>query len=460
MKKNPALIIFVILVVLVGGYSIYDYKYAKVEDQNEKNKVKVFSFDANDVVALKAQGVDSAPLLLTKKQDQWVVSGAVEDRADVQQVSSFISALVDEKTKVVKKEGEIQWKDYQLDQPGYSIELENSKGQKESVSISSLQAFDGNYFIKFGSQLVVGEKTWGQYMHRTADSFRDKKVFRDPFDPTTINITYDEKDLKQKFQIQKKDAAWEIIGKDIKLYDSQKIDQLVESVKTLRANEFLTDAKVERIASRVELSGSDNKSWWIEFGPEQKGTVYARSSSIQGVIQLTPGLIEKIKVPLDSLRNGKLPFQFDLEKVQRVKISTDLAKIDVKKTDLNWELTKPDEKKEVDQNQLVQLIQKLQNLEAKKFLAQAPANTKYSKSVQLTDKDEKELLLIRWGDEFSDKVSGARLVYVRSSKSPETLVLSASDLMALPVQTLVKDKAPVAQTPEPKQDEKSEGGKQ
>lgn len=464
-KKNFSSFIFTAVVLLIGGYSLYEYKYKTQENPADLNKVKLFSITPDQVKSIRLQQTDQRPILLEKKETLWTVTSDIEDTADVQQIAAFLAAVTSEKAKVAKKEGDIPWKDYQLDQPTFSLEIEDDKGKKESIAISSMHAFDGSYFIKHGNQLVIGEKSWGQHVTKTADSFRDKKLFREPFEPTKIDVIYDDNGLKQKFQLQRvgeKDAAeWQIVGKNMNLYDPRKIDQLIEQIKNLRANDFLPepgtpkDVKrygLDRVTSRIELTGSDNKSWWISFGTEDKTSVLARASSVKGVIAFTPGLVEKIRVSLESLRNGQLPFQYDVEQVKRVKISADQTKVDIKKSELTWVLTTADAKeangKEVDQAQLAELFQKVQNLNAIQFLAKDPLKVKYNKSIQFVNAQDKEILLVRFSDEAQEGKN--KVIYARTNKSNEALVLLASEVAGLPIHALIKDKAPTAPNPEPK----------
>lgn len=423
MKKNLSSWIFVAIVLLIGGYSFYEYQYGKADDVNEKNTVALFSLYAPDVSLVKIQKPDQEPLILTKKNDQWMVTGPFEDLADLQLGVSYVVGLVGEKGKLTKKEqGEIQWQDYQLDQPAYIVEVEDAKGQKESIAISGTQTFDGNYFIRKGSDLIVGTAAWQTILSRDFNYFRDKKIFRDPFNIIRVD--------GPKFTLEKQDSGWKILGKNMKNYDSQKIEKLIEAIKDLRANQFVSDGKLGVLGGRLTASGPEGKTWWVELGPVEKGLVYAKSSAIEGVFQLTADLAEPLRVSLDSFRNGRLPFQFDVEHVHRIRISTVQNKIDLKKSDLKWVLSKNDDKKEVNQEALTQFFQKLQNLNAQKFLNDAPAAVKYFNSIQLIDAEDKEILRIRWGDN----------AFVSSSKGPETLVMNLADLTALPIAALVKDK--------------------
>ena len=438
--KSLSTWIFVAVVLLLGGYSIYEYKFAKVEDPGDKNKTKVFSTSIEDITAVLIQKVDAPALALQRKGDVWMVMTPVEDLADIQVVASFLGAMLSEKAIVGKTEP-ITWKDYQLDQPAFVVEVQNSKGQKEKVELSALRAFDGNYFIKRGSQLLIGEKSWDIHLDRDAGSLRDKRIFRDPFNAVKLDVVYNDKALKQKFQIEKTDDGWKIVGKNGGLnmaqYDSAKVDQMVEGIKNLRATDFVSEpAALNSVAFRLDVTGPENKTWWIEFGPEQKGFVYAKSSSINGTIKLMPSLIENIKLSLEDFRNGRLPFQFDLQKVHRVKINTESERMDFSRSDANWVLTKPNDKKEVNQEVLVQFFQRLQGLNAKRFLKSAPASVKYFRSIQLIDAEDREILRVRWGDN----------AYAATSRSTETLELNPAELSALPLSALIKDK-PTDQQP-------------
>lgn len=424
MKKNLAPWIFTAVVLAVGGYSFYDYKYGQDKDPSEKHMVSLFSLYAPDVNMMKIQKLDQAPLTLIKKNEQWVVSGSYEDQADLQLGVAFVVGLVGEKAKL-GKQGDVQWKDYQLENPAYLIEVEDSKGKKESLAISSTRTFDGNYFIKKDTQLVIGGKSWDQYLARDFHYFRDKKLYRDPFNPLRVDVMYNDNSLKQKFTLQKEETGWVVVGKNMKNYDVHKIERMIEEIKNLRANEYGNDAQLPVVTSRIEVTGPEGKKWWIEFGPEQKGFVYAKSSAVQGLAQLTPGLIEKVKVSLDDLRNGRLPFQFDLTQVDRVKINNGVTKLDVKKTDML-------------QESAVQFFQGLQNLNAGKILAKEPFKIKFNKSIQLISASDKEILLIRFSDEYQDRQN--KVVYAQTSKSYETLVLPAGDFAALPIQNLIKPK--------------------
>ncbi len=425
MKKKYSSWIFAAIVLVLGGYSFYDYKYAQDKDPSEKHMVPLFSLSAPDVNQVKIQKIDQAPLMLIKKNDQWVVSGPFEDHADLQLGVAFVVGLSGEKAKI-GKEGDVQWKDYQLDTPAYSVEIEDAKGNKESIGISAMRAFDGNYFIKKGPQLVIGGKAWDQYLSRGFHYFRDKKLYRDPFNPIKMDVTYNDKGLKQKFTLEKDDKGWVIAGKNMKTYDAQKIERIVEGIKNLRANEFAEGDNLIGMTFRLDVTGPEGKTWWIEFGPLKNGFVQAKSSAVQGLIQLTPSLIENIKVSLDDLRNGRLPFQFDLTQVDRVKINAGGVKLDIKKADMQ-------------QEPAVQFFQRLENLNAKKMLAKEPFKIKFNKSIQLISASDKELLLIRWSDELQE--GRDKVVYVQTSKSHETLVVAADDFTALPIQNLEKPKA-------------------
>ncbi len=214
MKKDK-LLFLAIMVSLVVGYAIYDYRNEISQNLKMQEKAVLLNWNKDQIrsVKIEIQQADKADLEtvveLEKKDAQapelpgWFLKTPLVERARGQAVDDFVEGIVTEKSietvveaKEISKRKEISknnpedkpqltepdWTAFGLDKPLGQVTLKNNLGEVSVFTVGSIKNFQGDAFLRKGDEkkVYLVSSTWLKKIESKAIDFRDKHLIQVP----------------------------------------------------------------------------------------------------------------------------------------------------------------------------------------------------------------------------------------------------------------------------------------
>lgn len=455
MKSFRATGIMASIVALLVAYTVFDSRREEKSAAEKAEKDKVLSFKANEIESVLVKKPDEQ-FELAKQDGAWKVIRPFLDEAEGEGVQAWLENMSSEKgSEIQVPQGDaVKWENYNLDQPGASVTLKGSNGSELSYSVSRLAAFDGSYFLRIKDKLVLGTSAWAGIVQKSASQLRNKMVWRRPGLVTKLKIKVNHPEIKDFIELTRsEDGSW----KGLPFATSnESVDQYVETLKELRAldfeaGDFLTKDKSKYKLDRpmlvvdltIQKEAGLPENWSMEVGAEDKGLIFARSSSVNSVFKLSSFDAKKLRKGQSDFRDHKAPFHLAIENVREIKVKSAGEEFLFKKTGTEWKLeaAPPEKRNAVDISLLEGLLTQMAQLEAKEFLAKGESLGAIQQSLEFQDESGRPILKLEAGEEFTPKEGSSQnigLRKIRSSLSKEPIALNSSDWNDLPLERLIK----------------------
>lgn len=444
MKKTTWFAVFVIL--LVGATYYFEFYQANREENKKAEAARIVAFPVEQIHQIEVQN-KSGKILLKRDADGWRMEEPVKDWADNQFAEDFINGLANEKSiDTIAGEGDTNWSIYGLDKEFSKVIFTNQAGQSVMVDVSNKKNFEGNNFLRRGSesQVLVATSQWALRVNKTPMEFRDKRFFRGKIGSVDeIKI----KSQKDDFVLTNKDNKW-ISEKNPKIkLDQNKVREILTSLNEIQATEFLEKAPVAPTQAKIALKLKD-KSWSGEIKQGLDKAFYGVTTDPAFNMKLQAGQVDKfINITMMGLRDRKEPFDFQNLIVRRIELNTTLKKMTLVKEGEIWKL-EGDGKANIDQNAVRGFITRLSDTGVTEYLEpkEQAAFKNPANKIVLKGEDQKVLFEVSWGPEIQKKalVGEKKLILARTDLFTDVIGLDPAVIEAWGLMGLL----PVEQTKE------------
>jgi hypothetical protein len=447
-----------VLVAALAGYTYYEFKHADEHAAVERGEMAAFRLkrDEIDTVKLTLQGVE---IDLHKENDLWKMRKPVEDLAESSVIEGFLISTLGEKLKSfqsVEEARQVNWADYGLDPAPTLLELAG-KGKSETLKVSGKAAYDGSFYVRQGDQLLLGSASLSQLASKQPGGFRSRKLWReaDTTSVESVSIALSLDHAKGDYRVVHAGDKWTLEPKPAFAIDMTKIETWVGRWKDLMPNDFAAETLDEtqkkefllvkpslRAALNLKRADGTVVPWEFTAGQDKGEDVYAYTNQRSSIYKFAKSGLASLRVPAEYFRDGKNPFQFDVEKAHEVEIHGDKWRYIFVKGDAVWKIKGESKDQELDQDKLVQLFQNIRGLEAAEF-SPAARNTKLSPRLIVRDGKGLEIFSLAWGEETHPVKpwnQGLKHRWVRTSLEKEFMSLPKEKLDMLISQDLVKKK--------------------
>jgi hypothetical protein len=419
--------------LMVAGLAIYTFMdYRKAQDEG------TFAEDERASFSLRSQDIDyllieraTDPVELHRREDgQWHMTKPLVDEVEETSALSYLLSLTTQRVRLFNPEGEkqlsVDWAKFGLAPPAVKF-VAGSKGKKEDLSLGTVNAFDGSFFLRQKDELLIGDTGFAQLNARTSKSFRSRAVWRekgaiDKAEVERENITY---------TIAKKDGQWQIEPKPSFSLDTSKIEAWIERVQEFKPADIVKDEISEEDkrsylllvpSAKIQLNGS----WQLIIGQDRAQDVFLFTNRKTTIYKVSTQGISEIRVGPEFFRDGRKPFDFPVELARSIEIRDGKIAVTLNKTDTGWATEKGADVSTA----AVSFMQTLKGLEGLEF--GGPQKTGItSPQILVKDKDGKELLTLAWGAEYKareDYNDGASLKYARTNLESAVMGLSKEKL--------------------------------
>ena len=270
MKNFKTTLIYVVVAALLGGY-IYFFERGPVKAKEEK-KTKVFAnFVADDINEITLENLGTSltaqqtPIVLKKdSKDVWQIVSPRAMRADDSTVRSMLTGVGDFNPDVTL-DNPASLKDYGLDPPVAKATLKSKAGTTFTLLIGGKDISGSSAYVKPADKNTVYmvASFAVDNLKKTVNDYRDHNFLKtDTVVAQKIKVTRD-----GKTTVFEKDKSnnWNITKPIAVKADSGKIRDLLNTVSSLRASEFVDDHPV------LSKYGLSNPRLRVEVWPSDGG---------------------------------------------------------------------------------------------------------------------------------------------------------------------------------------------
>jgi hypothetical protein len=452
-KKNPfgTTLIVAGLVLLVAAYAyFFEYKKANEDKQLAEQNAKVIGVEEEKLAKIELIR-QSGPLVLEKDGELWKLTQPVQDSTDAADVESYLRALSNEKIVETVVEGNEakNLSTYGLDKPITRLKLEGENGFKREIKIGSVKSFDGQLYAQINDEqkVLLVNSAWESHLSKLVKEFRNKKLMRKTrleFDRLKISGP-----SREALEFAKKEQNWVMLaGGDLTApINNNQVSAFAEQLKSIQAEDFVAEnkqAEKNKFGKPVlvlEASNTGEEPFRIEINSSNLAT----SSDSEILFQLQKEVVKIFEKTAADFYDKHAPFKFDSSKVKALEVTHGSTSLKLKKEQANWTLSESVKDKELDSAKVDDLIDRLNVLEADRFLGKTNPKGVVEGKNQIVLKNEKgeKLVQINWGALFTEKGdndSQNKFYYVKSDLSAQALLLRDYKIDEMPMAALLKDK--------------------
>lgn len=455
MKSFRSTALFAGIVLLFASY-VYYFEYVKKnrDETKAEEAKKIFQVDKEAITEIHLKNIKSdTHLVLRKNQDQWSLTEPVSDLVEGSSIGPILSTIGSEKGEVVVEGEEVDLKEYGLDQPEGIVTVKTDK-ESFSVKIGTVKSFDGKSYVQDdkGGAVRLVDFAFADLLGKTASQLRDKRVLRRKLDDlTSIELV---KNGKKQFVLEKKEGVWRF-SEDEYPVGPEAIDSYLSTLENLRATEVVAEQSDTTAKGRYSLQkpaatlilGSPSERTVLEFG-DAKDNLYIAVGQRPQILALAKTREKDIYKEKDAFKDKKHPFAFAADQVKSIRLETEKVKLEIVKDGsggASWKLKAPVDGKILDDVKVDQLLRQIGDLEVGEFLRAKPgAGLKPPRNrVVLSTGEGLSVLELVWGDKVKQDGAkddkGKEMVYVKTSKTDETLGVLQSQIDSLSHEGLLKE---------------------
>lgn len=327
LKNIKTTLIYVALAALIGGYILVFEKGPTKSKSDDEKKVNVLDhFVADDIQEVQVEDLGNSanaklgPIQLRKDdKDSWSIVSPRQYKADDATVRSLLTGIGDFNPDTTI-DNPSSLKDFGLDPPQGKCVLKSKGGQTFTLLVGDKGLGGSNVYLKSADKnkvYLVGSFA-ADNLHKDINSYRDRSFFKtDSVLAQRIHIQRDGK----IYEFEKdKGNIWNITRPIQAKADTNKIRDLLNSISSLRIEEFVTDHPSGLSAYglsdpriRIEvLNGDSPRSHTILIGKKkEKGTtLYAKSGEEPYLYTVGEYFDKTLDLKMDDYRD-KTPLQFD-----------------------------------------------------------------------------------------------------------------------------------------------------
>jgi hypothetical protein len=289
---------------------------------------------------------------------------------------------------------------------------------------------DSNFFAKREdeSRIVLIPSHLKSLMEKKVFDFRQKDVFRFERDEVR-NIRLRTK--KRQWEILKKEDEWHFEKPVKALAEKSKIDDILDSLSNLKAEEFISEEKNEEEQKKHKM---DKPEYEITLGmplanqevtfflQKNEDKIYATTSLSSKIISAEDTILSNLEKETDELREKEVADFYSWE-AYRVYLKKEMFELEVLKDEEGkWRFETP-EKEAADGEKVMKFIRKMESLEADEFIDPPLSLKDYS-----LDNPQAEIKIWTKEDDDPEKIKEIAILVGSEDKEAKKVVVKNAKL--------------------------------
>lgn len=340
----------VLTLLLVGlATFVYFYEIEGEEGREEARKLEesLMRLQQEDIEALRIDREGSAPIVLKRSDEGWVLKEPLETPADQATVDSLLKNLSDARRVRSFEKGGESASEYGLVDPAVRLTVETREDKK--VLLVGDKDFTGNeLYVMFqgDSQVFLTSGLILSSIDKELVDWRDKTILsfeRDSLQELRI------KRASEEIVLVRSDDKWSLAGPIKEPADDGTVSSLLSTLETSKAKEFVTenagDLKefgLESPTLVVQVREEGEDSWrQLELGAESEGKVFGRNPSRPAVFTVEKDVLKDLFKELWDFRSKEV-VDVDQGQIAEVAIERKESQLRVRHEDYKWMLETPE----------------------------------------------------------------------------------------------------------------------
>jgi hypothetical protein len=417
------LLVAALLAALLAGGIWYSNRLEKdKESKPPDSSVKLLDIPEDQIQQIEIAKAGQAPVVMKRDAGgRWALTAPQPSAADSEAVTSMVSTLAGFSTDKLVEEKAADLNEFGLAQPQLAVTVTKEDGQSSRVLIGDETATGGGFYSKLASDARVFtvysynkasiDKSWNDLRDKRLLTFDEQKL-------TRVELTVG----KQTLEFGKDGAGdWQILKPQPLRADNLQVQEIVRKLKEAKMDLSAPAGEAPQAAAfgsavLVAVARATDSSGSQSIEVRKKGEDYfARSSAVEGIHKVTKELGEGLDKKLEDLRNKKL-FDFGFNEPVRVEVRDGGVSSVLTKTGENWQRNG----KNMDSPSVTQLVDKLRDLTALKFMDSGFTTPVMELSVTAGKKAEK-VLVSKSGFYWIAKRDGEAALYELDGRAVEEL---------------------------------------
>lgn len=276
------------IVSIVVGYALHDYKNTEMREIDKANENKVLpKINSNNVKKIKVTRA-MGDLILVRTEDNWNLEQPLQEVGSFEAGENYLSGIADLKLNPVETSGPVNWSTYGLDKPEARFEIEyieNNSPKKLDLELGSVRTVDDGYYLRKDGRLFTSSADWTQLYLIVPDDLREKNIFvwdgrisSIEMKPAEINSAKTAKGWKLSYGSEK----WVLNGSD-KIVEEHVRDYM-KAIRDMKADQILVPSKVKEKSLFTLILTTDKSTDPLKYEFVEAGTAIRVKPSSRSVI--------------------------------------------------------------------------------------------------------------------------------------------------------------------------------
>ena len=431
MPGSRGLLIAAALLALLAGGVWYSNKLEKEKEGKPPAEAspKLLEIPEDQFAMVELTKAGSAPVTLIREGTDWKMVAPQSLAVDRDAVNSIVSTLASYTTDRLVEEKADDLKPFGLDAPTLTASIKKKDGKTEKLLIGAETPTGGGFYAKKDGDPRVFtiysynrsslDKTWKDLRERRMLPFGIKDVSR-------VELAKG----GQVIELGKTSGGdWQILKPGPYRADNVVVDDVIRKLNEAKMDLTVTDEEAAKAAAQWSqgqpvvvarvFDASGGKQIQIRKNGEN---FFARSDAVEGAYRLEKG-IEGVDKSIEELRNKKL-FDFGFNEPVRIAMLAEGASTELKRVEQDWQRGG----KKLDAATVSQLIDKLRELKALKFLDSGFTEPAITVEAATESGKPEKVLIAKSGFRWIAKRDGEPALYELDGKDVEELQQAAKGL--------------------------------
>lgn len=436
MKPTGLLIAVALLVVLGGAVFWSNKKQASAAKKGTDNTPKIVSIPEDQIRQINIQKKGADPVELKRDNGKWQILQPKLYAADPDAASSLVSSVDSVSADKTVEDTPADLGQYGLTNPQLKVTVTRKDGKTNEIDIGDdTPTNSGAYAMAAGNPHVY---TVASYVKSSLDKglndLRDKRLLTFDQDKLT-RVGLAAKGQPVEFG-KNSQNEWTIVKPTSMRADSGAVDTLVSKLKDAKMDLANPDpdapkkfASAAKIATATVQDSSGTQT--LEVRQDKDKNYYAKSSAVEGVYKITSDVGDGLNKSLDDFRNKKL-FDFGFSDPTKVDVVNGLSAANYTKSGDKWMLGA----KSMDNSTLQNLIDKLRDLTASKFVEKGGGQQVFQATVTWdSGKRTEKVTIDKQGDQFFAQRESEPSIYELDKSAVDGVTQAASGVKEAPAAT-------------------------
>jgi hypothetical protein len=418
MKFKTTIILFAVFLALLAFVLLFEYKGKGEKDEEEK----LLALSSDDIQKATFKKEDETFTFQKDEEGEWLITEPLEAKADKYEVDRLADDFSNLKIERVVEEVPEELEKYGIPQKEISLWFKD-KDEPIKILIGMENPLGNTFFAKRDDEtrVVLIPSNLKNLIEKNLFDFREKNIFKfETDDVKSVKLLA----KKTKWEASKKGEEWFFKNPVNALAQSSKIDNILSSLSSLKAKEFVSEEKKK---DEVKKYGLDRPEYEITLGmPLENQEVTFSLHKVEEKLFATTSLSTKIVEAEDNLLSDLEKEAGELREKEVANFySWEANRLHLKMEETAWELIKDEEdnwhfesplKEEADKSKIQTFIRKIESLEADEFIDPPLSLKDYG-----LDNPQAEVKI--WGGEDEEKAKEITVLIGSEDKESNKVVV-------------------------------------